>query len=115
MQAYVAKIVNSNPVSVVHVPKVYLCFLRTNRGYIVMDFIQGTTLAQHKSPNRNYYNKDLKAVATTFQQLTDVKLPAGSAPGPIGGGCIGNNFFVNCLLELKYPTVECLEAQINEV
>jgi hypothetical protein len=57
----------------------------------------------------------MEAVAAAFQQLTDIKMPAGTAPGPVGGGLISHDFFVDCLSALKYPTVESLEAQINEV
>jgi hypothetical protein len=48
-QAHVAGIVNANPASVVYVPEVHLGFSRGKRGYIVMDFVQGTTLAERKS------------------------------------------------------------------
>ena len=114
-QAHVAGIVNANPASVVCVPEVYLGFSRGRRGYIVMDFVQGTTFAERKSPRGYYYKNDIKAVAAAVQQLTDIKMPAGTAPGPVGGGCIGHDFFVECLSTLKYPTVRHLEAQINEV
>jgi hypothetical protein len=112
-QAHVAGVVNANPASVVCVPEVYLGFSRENRGYIVMDFVQGTTLAQRKSPKGSYYKNDIKVVAAALQQLIDIKMPTGTAPGPVGGGRIGHDFFVECLSALKYPTVGHLEAQIN--
>jgi len=111
----VAGIVNANPASVVCVPEVHLGFSRGKRGYIVMDFVQGTTLAQRKSPKGNYYKDDIEVVAAAIQQLTDIKMPVGTAPGPVGGGRIGHDFFVDCLSALKYHTVGHLEAQINEV
>ena len=114
-QAHVAGIVNADPASVVRVPAVHLGFSRGRRGYIVMDFVQGTTLAKRKSPEGKYYEKDIKAVATGFKQLTDIKMPAGTAPGPVGGGFIGHDFFVECLSALEYPTVGDLEAHINRV
>jgi hypothetical protein len=114
-QAHVAGIVNADPASVVRVPDVHFGFSRGKHGYIIMDFVQGTTLAQRKSPGGNYYKKDIKAVAAAFQQLTDIKMPAGTAPGPVGGGRIGHDFFVDCLSALKYTTVEQLEEQINGV
>ena len=49
-QAHVAGVVNANPASVVRIPNVYLGFSRGDRGYIVMDFVQGTTIAQRRSP-----------------------------------------------------------------
>ncbi|CAA7268322.1 unnamed protein product [Cyclocybe aegerita] len=114
-QAHVARIVKANPVSVVRVPEVYLGFSRGKRGYIVMDFVQGTTLAQRKSILGYYDDNDIKAVAAAVQQLTDIKMPAGTAPGPVHGGHIGHDFFVDCLSTLKYFTVGDLEAQINKV
>jgi hypothetical protein len=114
-QAHVAGIVNANPASVIRVPEVHLGFSRGYHAYIVMDFVRGTTLAERKSPAGNYYKNDIKAVAAAVQQLTDIKMPTGTAPGPVGGGLIGHDFFVECLSALKYPTVGHLEAQINQV
>jgi len=114
-QAHVAKIVNANPAGVVRVPDVHLGFSRKGCEYIVMDFVQGVTLEQCKSPNGGYYKKDLEAVAAAFWQLTEIKMPADTAPGPVGGGRIGHDFFNECRSMLEYPTVEHLEAQINKV
>lgn len=114
-QAHVAAIVNASPTSVVCVPEVYLGFSRGTRGHIVMDFVHGTTLAERKSPRGLYYKDDLDAVAAAVQQLTEMKMPAGTAPGPVGGGWIGHDFFHECLSALKYRSVGQLEAQINEV
>ena len=80
-----------------------------------MDFVQGATLAQRKSPTGSYYKKDTKAVAAAVQQLINIKMPMDTAPGPVGGGLIGHDFFVECLSSIKYPSVKHLEAQINEV
>ena len=114
-QAHVAGIMNANPASVVRVPEVHLGFSRGKRGYIVMDFVQGATFAKCKSSKGNCYKNDIKAVAAAVQQLTNIRMPAGTTPGPVGGGRIGNDFFVECLSALEYPTVGHLEAQINEV
>ena len=62
-----------------------------------------------------WHSADIKAVAAGFKQLTDIKMPAGTAPGPVGGGFIGHDFFVECLSALEYPTVGDLEAHINRV
>ncbi|KAI1793714.1 hypothetical protein LXA43DRAFT_885195, partial [Ganoderma leucocontextum] len=114
-QALVAGVVNANPASVVRVPNVHLGFSRRKRGYIVMDLGQGATIAQRKSHKGNYYKNDIDAVAAAVQQLINVKMPPGTAPGPVGGGPIGHDFFVDCLSTIVYPTVGHLEAQINEV
>lgn len=42
-------------------------------------------------------------------------MPAGTAPGPVGDGLIGHDFFVEELSALRYPSVGHLEAPINEV
>ena len=114
-QALVAGIVNADPVSIVRVPKVHLGFSREKRGYIVMDFVQGVTIAERKLPKGNYDKNDIKAVAAAVQQLINIKMPPGTTPGPVGGGRIGHDFFVDCLSTLKYPTVGHLKTQINEV
>jgi hypothetical protein len=114
-QAHVARIVNANPASVVRVPEVYLGFSRGKLGYIVLDFVQGTTLAQCKTPSGTYYKKDFEAVATAVHQLIDIKMPAGTAPGPVGGGYIGHDFFVEYLSAVEYPTVGSLEADVYEL
>ena len=62
-----------------------------------------------------WHSADIKATAAGFKQLTDIKMPAGTAPGPVGGGFIGHDFFVECLSALEYPTVGDLEAHINRV
>ena len=57
----------------------------------------------------------MEAVAAAVQRLTDIQMPAGTAPGPIGGKRIGHNFFVDDLSTLVYPTVGDLENRINSV
>ncbi|KAK7685645.1 hypothetical protein QCA50_010989 [Cerrena zonata] len=42
-------------------------------------------------------------------------MPADTAPGPIGGRCIGHQFFVECLSTLTYPTVGDLEKHVNDI
>lgn len=114
-QAYVAQIVNADPASVVRVPDVHLGFSRGGRGYIVMDYVHGKTIDNRKSPTGNYYEKDVEAAAAAVKQLIDVKMPADTAPGPVGGGFIGHDFFVDFLSDCKYSTVGQLQAQVNEV
>ncbi|KAI5982254.1 hypothetical protein EDD15DRAFT_155476 [Pisolithus albus] len=114
-QAYVAQIVNADPASVVRVPDVHLGFSRGRRAYIVMDYVHGKTIDNRKSPAGNYYKKDVEAAVAAVKQLINIKMPADTAPGPVGGGLIGHDFFVECLSARKYSTVGQLEAQVNEV
>ncbi|TRM70298.1 hypothetical protein BD626DRAFT_26966 [Schizophyllum amplum] len=92
-QAYVANIVNNNPASVFHIPNVHLGFSRGTRGYIAMDFVQGTTIAQRKALKGGYLVDDKIAVAAAIQQLISIKVPATTAPGPVGGGRIRHMLF----------------------
>ncbi|KAI0061531.1 hypothetical protein BV25DRAFT_763941 [Artomyces pyxidatus] len=81
-----------------------------------MDFVHGTTIAKRKTaPKTLYHKSDITAVAVAYKQLVDIKMPAGTAPGPVGGGRIGHDFFVESMSTLTYPTVGHLEAQINEI
>lgn len=114
-QAHVAGIVNADPVRVVRVPEVYLIFSREECRYMVMEYVEGTTFAKRKSSTGKYEKADIEAVANAVRRLTDIKMPPGTAPGPIGSGCIGHDFFVECLSTLEYPTVKHLEDQINAV
>ena len=77
-----AGIVNANPANVVRVPNVHPGFSRGQRGYIVMDFVHGETIAERKFPEGNYHKKDIEAVAAAVQQLIGIKIPPGTAPGP---------------------------------
>lgn len=113
-QAHVARIVNDNAESVVRVPEDHLGFSRGWCGNIVMDFVRGSTLAQRKSEG-HYKKKDIRAVAAAVRQLTNITIPAGTTPGPVGGGLIGHDFFVDCLSAIPYTTVGDLETQINNV
>ncbi|KAI6110908.1 hypothetical protein EDD16DRAFT_1486006, partial [Pisolithus croceorrhizus] len=96
-------------------PEVHLGISRGKRGYIVMEFVQGMMLSQCKSPKGTHNRNDIEAVAAAIQQLTNIKIPAGTTPGPVGDGRIGHDFFVNCLSALVYPTVGHLEAQIKKI
>ena len=112
-QAHVAKIVNTK--GVVRVPEVYAVFSRGGCRYIVMEHVGGTTFASRKSSSGGYDKKEVQAVADAVTQLVNIKLPAGSAPGPIGGGFIHHDFFYETRSTLIYPTVEMLEQHINKV
>ena len=106
-QAYVAGIVNADSASVFRVPNVYLGFSCEKQGYIVMDFVEGTTVAQRKLDGGRYKTRDIKAVAAVVKQLTNIKVPADThPPGPIGGGPIGHDFFFGFFSKLVYSTAE---------
>jgi hypothetical protein len=92
-QAYVAGIVNADPVRVVRVPEVYLIFSRDSCGYIVMEFVEGTTFAKRKSGTGQYERDEMRAVADAVCRLVEIKMPADTAPGPISGGRTGHDFF----------------------
>ncbi|KAH7887172.1 hypothetical protein F5I97DRAFT_1806848, partial [Phlebopus sp. FC_14] len=112
-QAHVAKIVNADLESIVCVPEVYVIFSWGRCRFIVMQFVEGTTFAGRKLPKGMYKRDEMQAVANAVRRLVDIKMPAGTAPGPIGGGHIGHDFFLDSMSTIEYPTVEHLENQIN--
>ena len=114
-QAQVAGIVNADPVSIVHVPEVYLIFSRAPLRYIVMQYVEGSTVGNRMSGAGKYEKDDLKAVAAAVKRLTDIRMPADTPPGYFGGGTIGHVFFVEAMSTLVYPTVGHLQRQINRV
>jgi hypothetical protein len=114
-QDQVAQIVNADPTSVVRVPQVYLVFLRERCRYIVMQYIAGDTVARRQPSPSRYAKGDVAAVAAAVKQLIDLRVPAGTPPGHVGGGPIGHDFFAECKSTSEYPTVGDLQAQVNKV
>jgi hypothetical protein len=114
-QDQVAQIVNADPTSVVRVPQVYLVFLRERCRYIVMQYIAGDTVARRQPSPSRYAKGDVASVAAAVKQLIDLRVPAGTPPGHVGGGPIGHDFFVECKSTSEYPTVGDLQAQVNKV
>ena len=81
-----------------------------------MDFVSGKTVADRKSLiTGKYQEEDLKAAVSAVRQLIELRVPAGTPPGPIGGGTIGHDFFIECRSAVKYPKVEYLHRQIKRV
>jgi hypothetical protein len=107
-QDYVAKVLNSRRVTDVRVPRVYQFFETegplSGTGYIVMEYIEAEDCGK----------KDHKLVAKAVQTLISVKGP-NSTPGPVGGGRINHNFFMEWRSDIKYETVEELQQHINGV
>jgi hypothetical protein len=107
-QDYVARSLIANSVTGVRVgvPRVYTAFGRDIRvcviGYIVMEYIDAPDCG----------NKDYKLVARAVQTLIKVKSPS-SAPGPVGGGRIIHNFFIDWRSDITYETVDKLQQHIN--
>ncbi|KAH9951159.1 hypothetical protein B0H21DRAFT_818644 [Amylocystis lapponica] len=105
-QNQVAQIVNADPKSAVRVLPVYLVFLRERCRYIVKEYIAGETVA-HRQPSPDSYAKgDLEAVAAAVKHLISLRMPRDTSPGPVGGGRIGHDFFVDCISDHEYPTLE---------
>jgi hypothetical protein len=53
-------------------------------------------------------------VAAVVKYLATIKGPT-LIPGPIGGGPIGQCFFVDCVSDIAYESVQHLEAHVNGV
>jgi hypothetical protein len=115
-QDYVARIVNTDPSSTFRVPEVFVIFSLGWCRYIVMEFVSGKTVADRKSLTTGKYQEgDPKAAVSAVRQLIELRVPAGTPPGPIGGGTIGHDFFVEYRSAVKYPKVEYLHRQIKRV
>jgi len=84
-------------------PPVYAAFSRDTSdfaiGYIIMQYID--------APDCGAGDHQLVA-----RVLISVKGPS-SAPGPIGGGCVIHNFFVDWTSAIMYETVDEFQQHIN--
>jgi serine/threonine protein kinase len=114
-QNQVAQIVNVDPESVVGVPEVYLFFLRGRCRYLVMEYVDGLTVESRQQTKGKYAEGDLEAVAAAFKQLTNLRVPADTSPGPVGSGPICHDFFLECKSTHVYNTVQELQNQINKL
>ena len=107
-QDYVARFLIDNSVAGVRVPRVYAAFSRDTSacaiGYIVMQYIDAPDCGE----------RDHQLVARAVQTLISVKGPS-SAPGPVGGGPIIHNFFVDWTSDITYETVDELQQHISGV
>jgi hypothetical protein len=101
-QNYVAQIVNGDAAAGVRVPYVYLFFMSRHWGFIVMEFIDGVICK----------NANAKLVAAAVQSLITIRAPTAQ-PGPIGGGPICHDFFIDRESSVTYSSVELLEKHIN--
>jgi hypothetical protein len=103
-QDFVGKAINGNPNAAVRVPRVYLAFRSGDYGYIVMEYIDGSTCD----------NSDAKLVAAAVQSLIAIRGPTAE-PGPVGRGPIRHRFFVEWKSSMTYHSVQELEQHINGV
>ena len=107
-QDYVARFLIANSLAGVRVPRVYAAFERDTPvcviGYIVMQYIDAPDCGEG----------DYQLVSRAVQTLISVKGPS-SVPGPVGGGWVIHNFFVDWTSEITYETVDELQQHINGV
>jgi hypothetical protein len=105
-QDWVAKVLSTNPAASLRVPRVYMAFSRDNPGYpigyIVMEYID--------APDCDEGDDQLVAKA----MLISITGP-NSAPGPVGGGRVIHNFFMEWTSPITYDTVEELQQHVNGV
>ncbi|KAJ7260941.1 hypothetical protein B0H12DRAFT_364775 [Mycena haematopus] len=80
-----------------------------------MQYIAGDTVAARQPSETEYAEGDVEAVAAAVKHLISLRVPADTAPGHVGGGVIGHDFFLECRSTSEYPTVKHLQAQINRV
>ena len=107
-QDWVAKYLEANPAGGVLVPRVFMASTDDNPnctiGYIVMQYIDAVVCD----------TGDVELVAAAVQTLISVPAPS-DAPGPVGGGPIIHNFFVDWTSAITYESVEELQQHINGV
>jgi len=109
-QDYVAKYLIANSAADVRVPRVYAAFSRTGPdwdwdiGYIIMEYIDAPDCGE----------EDYKLAAKAVQKLISIKGP-NAAPGPVGGGPVIHNFFMEWTSSINYTTVGELQQHINGV
>lgn len=101
-QHRVAQLFNGNPGAAVRAPYVYIAFEWDYMGFIVMEYIPGTTCT----------DADVQAVAAAVTSLINVQ---GTMLGPVGGGQIKHSFFQDWESSVWYKSVEDLENHINGV
>ncbi|KAI0277196.1 hypothetical protein BGY98DRAFT_1177311 [Russula aff. rugulosa BPL654] len=98
-QDYVARFLIDNSLAGVRVPRVYAAFERDTPvcviGYIVMQYIDAPDCGEG----------DYQLVARG----------PSSVPGPVGGGWVIHNFFVDWTSEITYETVDELRQHINGI
>jgi hypothetical protein len=103
-QRYVAQQLQSNAITAVRVPHVYLAFIWRRRGYIVSEYIDGNMCD----------DSDIPRVAAAVQALISIPSPS-STPGPVGGGLIEHPFFIDRTSSIWYESVEELQDHVNGV
>jgi hypothetical protein len=98
-QDYVARFFIASSRAGVRVPRVYAAFSRDGSywpiGYIIMQYIDTPDCGE----------RDYQLVARAVQTLIGVKGPS-SSPGPVGGGSIIHNFFLDWTSPITYETVD---------
>ena len=88
----------------VRVPCVYIAFESNGWGYIVMEYIDGSTCD----------DSDAALIATAVESLITVRGPT-AVPGHVGGGPIRHYFFTERESPITYDSVKELEDHINGV
>jgi hypothetical protein len=109
-QDYVATFLIANSADGMRVPRVYAAFSRDTSdsgcrwaiGYIVMQYIDAPDCGEG----------DHQLVARAVQTLISIKGPS-SAPGPVGGGPVVHNFFMEWTSPITYETVDELQQHIK--
>ncbi|EIW83432.1 hypothetical protein CONPUDRAFT_102206 [Coniophora puteana RWD-64-598 SS2] len=103
-QDHVWQVLNCNPDDAVQVACVYLAFQYGRSGFIVMEYIDGTTCD----------NSDAPQAAAAVQSLISICGP-NAMPGPIGGGQIEHRFFSEWRSSFTYDSVALLQSHINGI
>ncbi|KAF8644305.1 hypothetical protein AX16_008552 [Volvariella volvacea WC 439] len=103
-QCLVAQYLDKNNIPTVRAPRVYLAFTWGDIGYIVTEYINGSTCS----------SSDDALIAAAVKDLIQIQSP-GPKPGPVGGGRIEHPFFVDRKSSVEYASVKDLEDHVNNI
>ncbi|KIY48815.1 hypothetical protein FISHEDRAFT_14308, partial [Fistulina hepatica ATCC 64428] len=99
------------------VPRIYHAFEHDQVTYIVMEYIDGTTVGDWLRVHRDDIDRDWihGEVANAVSQMLGFAVPKDAPPGPIGGGPPRHSFFKDYVAPRSYASVEDLEKHINKI
>lgn len=105
----------------VRIPEIYHTFsigeeLSQKRMFIVMEHIDGTTLADLVEEHGYETTKETheRSIARVIRLLMSIEPPKDQGPGPVGGGRIRHPLFKNETCYLAYSSVDALENYLNQ-
>ncbi|OAA68020.1 Protein kinase-like domain protein [Niveomyces insectorum RCEF 264] len=88
-------------------------------GFIIMEYIQGTTLQWIFEDNPHMSDDEAQPyfakISKALRLFLAMPPPAGAKPGPYGGGIIVHPLFQDFVAAVEYTSVDMLEQHLNRV